>query len=60
MLSKAIEWGFLKENPRKGIKNSKEPSGRIRYLSHEEMDKLLNACDVSSLTLNPNKSISGR
>ena len=54
MLNKAIEWGYLKENPCKGIKNLKEPSGRIRYLSHNEMDKLLKACDVSSLTENPN------
>jgi integrase len=54
ILNKAIEWGYLKENPCKGIKNMKEPSGRIRYLSHEEMDKLLQACDVSSLAEKPN------
>jgi integrase len=54
MLNKAIEWGYLKENPCKGIKNMKEPSGRIRYLSRDEIDKLLKACDVSSLAENPN------
>jgi integrase len=54
MMNKAIEWGYLRENPCKGIKNLKEPPGRIRYLSHEELEKLLNACDVSSLTINPN------
>jgi integrase len=53
MLNKAIEWGYIRENPCKGIKNMKEPSGRIRYLSHDEMEKLLKACDVSSLKENP-------
>jgi integrase len=54
MLNKAVEWGYLKESPCKGIKNMKEPSGRIRYLSHDEINRLLKACDVSSLTENPN------
>jgi len=54
MLNKAIEWGYIRENPCKGIKNMKEPSGRIRYLSHDEMERLLKACDVSSLAEKPN------
>ena len=54
MLNRAIEWGYIRENPCKGIKNMKEPSGRIRYLSHDEMEKLLKACDVSSLAEKPN------
>ncbi len=54
ILKCAVDWGYIKENPCRGIKELKEPPGRIRYLSHEEMDKLLNACDVSSLKENPN------
>ena len=41
MLNKAIEWGYLKENPCKGIKNLKEPPGRIRYIASEELESLL-------------------
>jgi len=54
MLNKAIEWGYLKENPCRGVKNMKEPPGRIRYLSHDEMDRLRKASDISSLMENPN------
>lgn len=44
MYSKAIEWGYVKENPAKGIKLLKEPPGRLRYLSPEEVDSLIDAC----------------
>jgi integrase len=54
MMNKAIEWGYLKENPCKGIKNLKEPPGRIRYITSEELDSLLSACAPSSLSDNPN------
>lgn len=53
MMNKAVEWGYLKENPCKGIKNLKEPPGRIRYLTPEELEKLLTYCDPSSLLANP-------
>jgi integrase len=54
MLNKAVEWGYLKENPCKGVKNLKEPPGRIRYITPEELEALLKACEVSSLAENPN------
>ena len=53
MLNKAIEWGYLKENPCKGIKNLKEPPGRIRYILPEELEGLLMACGPPSLMENP-------
>jgi len=44
MYSKAIEWGYIKENPAKGVKLLKEPPGRLRYLSPEEVNSLLDSC----------------
>jgi integrase len=38
------EWEWLKDNPVNKIKPWKEPPGRVRYLSDEEFDKLLNEC----------------
>ena len=54
MMNKAIEWGYLRENPWRGIKNLKEPPGRIRYITQEELEGLLRACDPSPLMDNPN------
>jgi len=54
MMNKAIEWGYLRENPCRGIKNLKEPPGRIRYITPEELEGLLRACDPSPLLENPN------
>jgi integrase len=56
MIKCAVDWGYIKNNPCKGIKELKEPPGRIRYLSHEEMEKLLAACDPQSLRENPNNA----
>jgi len=42
MLNKAIQWGYLASSPMKGIKLLKEPPGRLRFLSIEEADRLLN------------------
>ena len=44
MFTKAIDWGYVKTNPVKGIKFLKEPPGRMRYLKSEEVVALLNAC----------------
>jgi len=44
MFSKAIEWGFIKENPAKPVKLFKENNRRLRFLSEEEINKLLSAC----------------
>jgi integrase len=38
------EWQWVKENPASMIKLEKENPGRVRYLSDEEFDKLLNKC----------------
>jgi integrase len=45
MYTKAIEWGYVKTNPAKGIKRLKEPPGRLRYLKPEEIKRLLEACN---------------
>ncbi len=44
MYTKAIEWGYVKVNPAKGVKLLKEPPGRLRYLNPDEVERLLNAC----------------
>jgi integrase len=56
MLKCAVDWGYIKNNPCKGIKELKEPPGRIRYLSHEEMEGLLTACDPESLKQHPSNA----
>ena len=40
----AIKWGYAKENPVKKVDMMKEPPGRLRYLTTEEIDKLLDNC----------------
>ncbi|MEK6645570.1 MAG: tyrosine-type recombinase/integrase [Candidatus Firestonebacteria bacterium] len=40
----AIQWGLTKTNPVKGIEFYKQPRGRIRYLSLEEINCLLSWC----------------
>jgi integrase len=42
--TKAVEWGYLKTNPVKPVKFLKEPPGRLRYLTREEMEALIGAC----------------
>jgi integrase len=44
MCVKAIEWNYLKANPLKSVKFLKEPPGRLRYLTREEIDALIAAC----------------
>lgn len=44
MFTKAIEWGYVKTNPAKGVKLLKEPPGRLRYLRPNEVESLLKAC----------------
>lgn len=41
MFNKAIQWGYLSSSPMKGIKLLKEPPGRLRFLSKEEVFRLL-------------------
>jgi len=44
MYTKAIEWGYVKENPIKAVKSLKEPPGRLRYLKPEEVKELVGNC----------------
>ncbi|HOW60057.1 MAG TPA: site-specific integrase [Candidatus Omnitrophota bacterium] len=44
IFNRAIEWGKTTKNPVKGIKFYKENNKRDRYLSREEMNKLLGHC----------------
>lgn len=41
MLNKAVEWGYLKDNPYKGTKMLKLTKKPARYLTVEEMQRLL-------------------
>src|SRR5262249_49517782 len=49
----AVRWGYLKANPCKGVKELKEPPGRIRYLTLEEYEQLMQALDPTTLRENP-------
>lgn len=44
MYTKAVEWGYVRGNPLKGVKRLKEPPGRVRYLREEEIGRLLRCC----------------
>ena len=41
------EWQWLNENPCLKVKKPKEPPGRVRYLSKDELVRLLSACQQS-------------
>jgi site-specific recombinase XerD len=45
--TKASEWSYVKQNPAKPVKLLKEPPGRLRYLTPEELTRLLDACALS-------------
>jgi len=47
MFTKAIEWGYIKVNMAKGVRQLKEPPGRLRYLTLDEIQALLKACSNS-------------
>ncbi len=47
MLRKAVEWGYLKTNPAEFVKKLKTGAPHFRYLSAEEITKLLAACTCS-------------
>jgi len=48
----AVDWSYIKENPSKGVKEFKEPPGRIRYLTQEEIEALLAECGPDTLRQN--------
>ena len=41
IISKAVEWELLPENPFKKVKLLKQPEGRLRFLTKEEIKKLV-------------------
>ncbi len=45
MFSYAQHLGYLKDHPIKSVKLLKEPPGRLRYLTGEEIDRLLLECN---------------
>jgi integrase len=42
LLNRAVAWGYLRDSPARAIKKVKDTPGRVRYLSAEELDLLLN------------------
>jgi len=44
MLGKAVKWGHLSTSPSNGVAKFKEPPGRVRYLSDDEIERLLRYC----------------
>ena len=45
IFSRAIEWGYAKENPVKKVKFEKENNERVRFLEKDELVKLLDCAD---------------
>ena len=43
MCNLAIAWGYARENPVRFVKFLRESSGRLRYLTREEFDRLIEA-----------------
>ena len=41
------EWGWLDDSPMRRVSKPKEPRGRVRFLSDEERQQLLEACKAS-------------
>ena len=42
------QWEWLESNPMKNVKKQDEPQGRIRFLSDDERERLLTACQNST------------
>ena len=42
------EWGWIETNPARKVGRLKEPRGRVRFLSEDERERLLEACRESS------------
>jgi len=51
MLGKAVKWGYLQVNPAKDVRKYREPPGRMRYLSPEEVGRLLTVCSDKLLPI---------
>lgn len=46
LFSRAVEWGIVKEHPLSTVKMLKEPSGKARWLSDEEEQRLRQGLDA--------------
>ena len=44
MFNRAVDWELLDQSPMKGIKFLPENNARLRYLSREECDRLVESC----------------
>lgn len=44
------EWAWIEDNPVRKVTKPKEPRGRVRFLSTDERNKLLEACESSDCT----------
>lgn len=51
MFHKAVDWGYLESNPLQCVQLFKESPGRIRYLSDDERERLLEECRHSKSTM---------
>jgi len=51
MLNKAVEWSYLSASPMKGVKLLKEPPGRLRFLSKDEIKRLMEELPDSTKTV---------
>lgn len=51
MFETGIDWGKLDGNPVKAVKKLKEPPGKIKYFSIEEINNLVDNCNVSYLRI---------
>jgi integrase len=45
LLARAVEWRFLKTSPAARVRKAKEPDGRVRYLSADERQTLLDGAN---------------
>jgi integrase len=46
-LGRAVAWGYLKASPATKVGKTKEPAGRVRYLTPEERHALLDGANVT-------------
>jgi integrase len=53
LLNTAVEWKRIKTNPIKAVKKLKEPPGRLRYLTLQEINKLMVCCPPPPHPLRP-------